>query len=267
MSAIEASNLSRSFSRRERRGGLSGALHSLIRPKFKIKHAVKNISFEIPEGRCVGLVGANGAGKTTLLKMIAGLLHPTKGELKTLGYRPFERNKQFLKKIGMVMGQKSQLWVDIPAIDTFHLLSSIYEIDGARAKSRLDKLAKLFGVKELLGVQVRRLSLGERMKMEIIAALLHTPSMLILDEPTIGLDLLAKETIRDFIRNYRKEEQQSTIILSSHDMEDISELCDHLLVISRGALIYSGTVQEFGKDRKLKDRVLTLLKDEEESEK
>ncbi len=261
MQAIEATQLSRSFTRRERQGGLAGALRALFRPSYKVKNAVMNVNLSIPRGRCIGLVGANGAGKTTLLKMIAGLLHPTSGEIRTLGHIPYERDHAFLKSIGMVMGQKSQLWVDIPAIDTFHLLASIYDVDPKIAKERIDKLAKLFKVESLLGVQVRRLSLGERMKMEIIAALLHAPSLLVLDEPTIGLDLLAKETIREFIQRYRKEEA-STIILSSHDMEDISELCDHLLVISQGSLIYTGSLEEFGKDRALKDRILTLLREE-----
>jgi ABC-2 type transport system ATP-binding protein len=259
---IEAKRLSRSFFRRERSGGLRGALKSLVNPKVKEKKAVMDVSFSVPSGACVGLIGANGAGKTTLLKMIAGLLHPSSGEILTLGNIPYDRDHAFLKKIGMVMGQKSQLWVDIPAIDTFHLLAAIYDLNPKQSAERIKDLAQLFGLTELLGVQVRRLSLGERMKMEIVASLLHSPSLLILDEPTIGLDLLAKETIRDFINAYRKKEK-STIILSSHDMEDISELCDHLLVISRGNLIYSGSVTEFGRDQNLKNRVLTLLKEEE----
>jgi ABC-2 type transport system ATP-binding protein len=261
---IVAKELSRSFFRRERQGGLAGALKSAINPKIKEKKAVEKVSFSVPAGACVGLIGANGAGKTTLLKMIAGLLHPTSGEIHTLGVVPFQRDHAFLRKIGMVMGQKSQMWIDIPAIDTFHLLASIYDLDKTQSQARIDQLSKLFGVTEQLGVQVRRLSLGERMKMEIVAALLHSPSMLILDEPTIGLDLLAKETIRNFIKAYRRVEK-STIILSSHDMEDISELCDHLLVISRGTLIYSGSVVDFGRNENLRNRVLQLLKDEETS--
>ena len=183
---IVAKQLSRSFFRRERSGGLKGALKSMLRPQVKEKKAVMDVSFTVPYGACVGLIGANGAGKTTLLKMIAGLLHPSSGEIHTLGYVPYERDHKFLKKIGMVMGQKSQLWVDIPAIDTFQLLGAIYDLDPKHCAARVQELAELFGLKELLGVQVRRLSLGERMKMEIVASLLHSPSLLILDEPTIG---------------------------------------------------------------------------------
>jgi ABC-2 type transport system ATP-binding protein len=259
---IEAKNLSRSFFRRERSGGIAAALKALVRPVIREKKAVLGVNFEVPMGSCVGLIGANGAGKTTLLKMIAGLLHPTGGEIRTLGVEPFKRNHAFLKQIGMVMGQKSQLWVDIPAIDTFNLLGSIYGVSPPVCAERIRELSKLFGVAELLGVQVRRLSLGERMKMEIIASLIHSPSLLILDEPTIGLDLLAKEHIRNFINGYRQKEK-STIILSSHDMEDISELCNYLLVISRGNLIYAGSVVDFEKERNLKNRVLDLLKNEE----
>ena len=242
--AIEAIHLRRVFSRAERGSGLKAALKNFVSPRFIEKVAVDDVSFHVPRASCVGVVGANGAGKTTLLKMCAGLLHPTSGSIRVLGSVPAERERSYLKRIGMVMGQKSQLWVDIPAGDSFDLLASIYEVPAAVYKQRLDELVKLFGVEKHLGVQVRRLSLGERMKFEIIASLLHRPDLLIMDEPTIGLDLLAKDTIRDFIREYNRL-HRTTILLSSHDMDDILEICDRLLIVARGKIRFNGTVEEF----------------------
>ncbi len=261
MLSIEAHNLGRQFKTRKRKEGLSSALQSFFKPQWQFKNAVKDVTFEIEQGEIVGLVGANGAGKTTLLKMIAGLLHPTHGTLVSLGYTPHERNHSYLKQIGMVMGQKSQLWVDIPAWDTYMLLADIYDLDPAKARARVELLAKQFRVHEQLGVQVRRLSLGERMKLEIIASVLHEPKVLILDEPTIGLDVLAKDVIRNFVLEYNKNENTS-IILSSHDMEDISELCDKLLVINKGELVYKGTLDEFSKNQNLKQRIQSIISEE-----
>lgn len=258
MLSIEAKNLGRSFRLRDRGEGVSEAIKSFFSPRWKDKHAVSNISFEITQGEIVGLVGANGAGKTTLLKMIAGLLHPTDGFVKSLGFTPHERNHSYLKQVGMVMGQKSQLWVDIPAWDTFMLLADIYELDREHARLRVEKLAKQFQVHDQLGVQVRRLSLGERMKLEIIAAVLHEPKVLILDEPTIGLDVLAKDVIRNFVIEYNKNEN-TTIILSSHDMEDISELCKKLLVINQGQLVYNGSLEAFSTDQNLKIKIQEII--------
>ncbi len=256
--AIEARGLGRVFRQRERNAGISAALKAFVKPVWVEKNAVKNLDLVVPRGSVVGLVGANGAGKTTFLKMVSGLLHPTHGEIRVLGHTPHQRESAFLKRIGMVMGQKSQMWVDIPAYDTFLLLAAIYELDPAQARARVDELATLFGVTHVLGVQVRRLSLGERMKLEVMAALLHKPDLLILDEPTIGLDVLAKETLRTFIRSYNKSEK-TTIILSSHDMEDISELCDSLLVIHKGELVFKGGLGDFTRDQALKHRVQEIL--------
>ncbi|MEO5668689.1 MAG: ATP-binding cassette domain-containing protein [Bdellovibrionota bacterium] len=256
--AIEATKLGRVFRQRERTAGVGAALRAFFKPVWTVKDAVKSVDLQIPQGSVVGLVGANGAGKTTFLKMMSGLLHPSSGKIRVLGFTPHERDPAFLRRIGMVMGQKSQMWVDIPAYDTFMLLAAIYGIDADKAKMRVDELAKLFGITQQLGVQVRRLSLGERMKLEVMAALLHEPDLLILDEPTIGLDVLAKETLRSFIRDYNKT-QKTTIILSSHDMEDISELCDSLLVIHKGELVFKGSLTDFTKDQALKSRVQEIL--------
>lgn len=257
-SAVEASGLGRVFRQRERSSGVTAALKSFFKPVWTDKVAVKNIDLVIPQGSVVGLVGANGAGKTTFLKMMSGLLHPTSGSIRVLGHTPHLREAKFLTRIGMVMGQKSQMWVDIPAWDTFMLLAAIYGLDAQKAKARVDELGKLFGVTKQLGVQVRRLSLGERMKLEVMAALLHEPDLLILDEPTIGLDVLAKETLRNFIRDYNKN-KKTTIILSSHDLEDISELCDSLLVIHKGELVFNGSIADFTRDQGLKSRVQEIL--------
>lgn len=242
--ALRCESLSRLFRRRTRKEGLRAAVKSFFKAQYVENHAVENVTFEINEGACVGLVGANGAGKTTLLKMCAGLLHPSHGEIEVLGFKPFERRTPFLKSIGMVMGQKSQLWMDIPASDTYALLRAIYRVPKVEFETRLHELSELFKVEKLLGVQIRRLSLGERMKLEVIAALLHRPRLLFLDEPTIGLDLLAKHTIREFIRAHNKK-FNTTIFLSSHDMEDIVESCDRLLVMAKGQLRYDGTVTDF----------------------
>ena len=242
--AMEFHNVSREFRRRQRSAGLEASLKAFFRPEYTVKRAVGGIDFVVPRGACVGLVGANGAGKTTLLKMAAGLLHPSGGTVKVLNHAPAEREPAFLRRIGMVMGQKSQLWVDIPAVETFELLAAIYDIPEDVYQKRLAHLAKILQVEAILGVQVRRLSLGERMKCEIIASLLHQPELVFLDEPTIGLDVVAKHAIREFIREHNKE-QGTTVILSSHDMSDITEVCEYLLFIHEGTLLYSGTLSDF----------------------
>lgn len=242
--ALTFKDVARVFRRRERAAGLAASLKAFVSPTYVDKVAVNDLSFEVTAGSCTGLVGANGAGKTTLLKMAAGLLHPTRGQVNILGYTPHERDPEYLRRIGMVMGQKSQLWSDIPAAETFELLAAIYDIPRDVYQKRVAELAAVFGVEKLLGVQVRRLSLGERMKCEIIASLLHGPDLLFLDEPTIGLDVMARHNIRSFLVEHRKR-TGATIILSSHDMADIVELCDSLLFIHEGKLLYSGSLDAF----------------------
>jgi ABC-2 type transport system ATP-binding protein len=217
-----------------------------VKPRWIRKEAVRDVSLDIQMGESVGLVGANGAGKTTLMKMMAGLLHPSSGQIEVLGYKPFERKPEFLRQIGMVMGQKSQLWLDIPAWETYDLLASIYQVKSPIWQTRVESLSQLFQVKDQLKVPVRRLSLGERMKLEIIAALLHKPRLLILDEPTIGLDVVARRNIRAFIKDYVNQED-TTLLLSSHDMSDISELCPRLMLLSQGQLSFDGKLREFEK--------------------
>lgn len=256
--AVKAKDLSRVFRQRTRAAGVTSALKAFVNPTYTEKVAVKGINLEIPKGRIVGLVGANGAGKTTLMKMMAGLLHPTGGSMTVFGHTPHKREKSFLSRVGMVMGQKSQMWVDIPAMDTYALLAAIYQIPDELYKARVKDLSERFQVDKVLNTQVRRLSLGERMKLEIIAALLHQPELLILDEPTIGLDVVAKDTIREFIRSHNKD-LSTTILLSSHDLEDISELCQDLLVVHKGELVFKGALNAFSENNQLKKRVQEIL--------
>ena len=219
-----------------------GSLRSLfVRERFA-KHAVRSVSFHVGEGEIVGLVGANGAGKTTLVKMLTGIIHPTSGEARVLGYVPWERDNRLRRRIALIMGQKAQLWWDLPAADCFLLLKEIYQIPDRRYRETLDYLAGVLDVRRELRIQIRRLSLGERMKMELIAALLHGPRVVFLDEPTIGLDLAAQRSIRDFLLRYR-EEHRPAMILTSHYMEDIQRLCRRILIIRQGEIVYDGSLQ------------------------
>lgn len=240
---IEAQKLSKTFTVHKKDPGLLGSLRSLFRREKIEKHAVREISFAIGEGEIVGLVGANGAGKTTLVKMLAGVIHPTSGDARVLGHRPWERHNDFRRQIALIMGQKAQLWWDLPAADSFLLLREIYRIPEESYRKNLDYLTNVLQVKEELHIQVRRLSLGERMKMELIAALLHGPRVVFLDEPTIGLDLTAQRTIREFILRYR-EEHRPAMIVTSHYMEDIERLCRRILIIREGQLVFDGSLAQ-----------------------
>ena len=201
--------------------------------------ALKGVSFEIQKGEFTGLIGANGAGKTTLLKILSGLIPPTSGEARVLGFTPFDRSIEFRKQISIVMGQKAQLWWDLPAIEAFDLIRALYQIPRELYRKRVDELTTLLDVTKLLNTQIRRLSLGERMKMEVIGAILHLPKVIFLDEPTIGLDVLASKKLREFLRAHNQREG-ATIILTSHNMDDISELCKRVLLIKEGSLIFDG---------------------------
>lgn len=236
---IQVKNVSRSFSSVKKGEGTKGAFGLLLKPQVHVHQALKNVSFEIEEGSFVGLIGANGAGKTTLLKILSGLIPPTSGEARVLGYEPFKRALEFRKKISLVMGQKAQLWWDLPAIDAFDLIRAIYDIPMKDYQERLHTLSELLDVQKHLHTQIRRLSLGERMKMELIGAILHWPSVIYLDEPTIGLDVLAAHKLREFLRVFNQREK-STIILTSHNMDDIERLCSRVLILRAGELIYDG---------------------------
>ena len=213
------------------------SMKSLFYRQKKVLEAVKGISFEIQEGEFVGFIGKNGAGKTTTLKMLSGILHPTSGEVTVLGHKPFERERDFQKQFALVMGQKNQLWWDLPAMESFLLNKAIYEIPDKEFEKNLNELGELLDIKKVFNIQVRQLSLGERMKCELVAALLHSPKILFLDEPTIGLDVISQKKIRDFLREYNQR-KKATIILTSHYMEDIRRLCDRVIIIDQGSIIY-----------------------------
>jgi ABC-2 type transport system ATP-binding protein len=236
---IEVRNISRSFRSLKKEEGWRGSLGLILKPQYSTHEALKDVSFTIEPGEFTGLIGANGAGKTTLLKILSGLIPPTSGEARVLGYEPFKRPLEFRQKISLVMGQKAQLWWDLPAIDAFDLIRAIYEIPMNKYKERLYTLAELLDVQRHLQTQIRRLSLGERMKMELIGAILHWPSVIFLDEPTIGLDVLAAHKLREFLKVFNQREK-ATIILTSHNMEDIERLCSRVLIMRSGQLIFDG---------------------------
>lgn len=242
--AIETNELSRAFQTYQKPEGVINSLKGFWNREYKNKIALAPTNLKIEAGQIVGLVGSNGAGKTTLLKLLSGLINPTSGDASVIGYRPWERDYRFLQQISILLGQKNQLWWDISPIDSFSLLAKIYDLDKNKASKRVQELAKLLDCTHVLTTQLRRLSLGERMKMEIIGSLLHEPKILFLDEPTIGLDIVAQSTIREFLGNYVKD-RGPTVILTSHYMDDIAKLANTLLLISQGQIVYNGTVDLF----------------------
>lgn len=239
MKVIEVSHLKKYYQVHKKAEGLSGSIKSFFSREYYDSKAVDDVSFEIEEGELVGFIGPNGAGKTTTLKCLSGLLYPTEGSVSVLGYRPFERKNEFLKKIALMMGQKNQLWWDLPAIESFNLNKVIYDVGDKQYKNILDELVELLDAKDILHIQVRKLSLGQRMKCELIASLIHSPKILFLDEPTIGLDVVMQQNLREFIRKYN-EKYKATIILTSHYMQDVQELCKRVIVINHGKILYDG---------------------------
>ena len=257
---ISLSHLKKYYQVHQKEPGFMGSVRSLFARKYQTVKAVDDVSFEIAEGELVGFIGPNGAGKTTTLKCLSGLLYPTSGVVNVLGYTPYERKHPYLKQIALVMGQKNQLWWDLPAQETFLLNKEIYEIADATYKQTLGELVELLDVGELLKVQVRKLSLGERMKMELIAALIHAPRVLFLDEPTIGLDVVMQKKMRDFIRAYN-ELKKSTILLTSHYMEDVRQLAKRVIIIDHGKILYDGKLDNLVK-KFAKYKVLSVILDE-----
>lgn len=243
MPIIEVKNLSKSYEYYKKKPGLWNSIKSLFHREKLFAEAVKDISFNIEEGELVGFLGPNGAGKTTTLKMLSGILHPSSGETTVLGHIPYKREAAYQKQFALVMGQKNQLWWDLPAMESFILNKEIYEVSDKDFRENLDELVELLDIKDILDVQVRKLSLGQRMKCELVAALLHKPKVLFLDEPTIGLDVVAQKNIRDFIRKYNQE-KKTTIILTSHYMEDIAQLCKRVIIINFGKIIYDGDLSD-----------------------
>lgn len=252
MSIIEASDLTKTYKRFKKQEGVSGSVRSLFRRQYEEKTALDHVTLEIGSGEFVGIIGPNGAGKTTLMKMLTGIVSPSSGRLQVMGYCPDELKNEFKSQYALVMGQKSQLFFELTTQDTLRLFKEIYGISETEYRKNRDYFVELFGVKDLLDVQVRTLSLGERMKMELITALLHNPRVLFLDEPSIGLDAVASRQIREFLSEINKE-KGTTILLTSHYMEDIRTLCDRSVVINHGCKIYDGKTEElFEKYQKYK---------------
>lgn len=255
--AIHVHNLKKYFKVYKKEPGLKGSIKSLWHREYEEVKAVDDVSFDIEQGEIIGFIGQNGAGKTTTLKVLSGLLYPTAGEVSVLGYNPWDRKPEFQKQFALVMGQKNQLWWDLPALETFLLNKAIYEVSDAQYKKTLSTLVDLLDVADILKIQVRKLSLGQRMKCELIAALLHNPKVLFLDEPTIGLDVVMQKVLRDFIKSYNKE-FKSTIILTSHYMEDVKELCERAVIIDHGHKIFDGKLQHII-DRYARNKIVSVI--------
>ncbi len=239
MNAISVSHLSKSFSIYKKEPGLFGSVKSLFARKYEQIQAINDISFTIEKGELVGFIGPNGAGKTTTLKCLSGLLYPTTGEIDVIGYVPFERKYDFLRSISLVMGQKNQLWWDLPGMETLLLNKEVYGVSNNEFKEIVGDLTKILDVSEFLHIPVRKLSLGQRMKMELMAALIHSPRILFLDEPTIGLDVLMQKSLRDFIKEYNRK-YNATILLTSHYMRDVEALCKRVIIINHGKILFDG---------------------------
>jgi ABC-2 type transport system ATP-binding protein len=241
MSVIEIRGLSKSYRVFQKKEGLGASLRSLFRREYRDVHAVRSIDLDVEKGEFVAFLGPNGAGKTTTLKLLSGVLTPTSGEARVLGFVPWQRDNEYRRRFALVMGQKNQLWWDLPAQESFALHEKIYRIDAASFAATKNELVDLLGVGKLLGRPVRELSLGERMKMELIAALLHSPEVLFLDEPTIGLDVVAQHNIQKFLKHYQQV-RGITILLTSHYMKDVAALCRRVVIIAGGRIVYDGSL-------------------------
>jgi ABC-2 type transport system ATP-binding protein len=243
MPAISVRGLTKVYRSPQKEPGLGGALKSLFNRRYRETRAVADISFEISEGELVGFLGANGAGKTTTLKMLAGLLTPTSGEASVIGHTPWLREPGFQHAISLVMGQRSQLWWEIPAEETWRLNQAIYGVPETEYARSVDELVELLELRDCLGLPVKKLSLGQRMRAELAAALLHRPKILLLDEPTLGLDVVMQKKVREFIREYNRR-HKAAVMLTSHNMDDVVALCPRVIVVERGAILYDGALPE-----------------------
>lgn len=251
MSIISSNNITKEFTK------IQFGWPNFWSLKKETNTALENLSIEIDEGEFVGFLGPNGAGKTTFLKILSGIIHPTSGKANILGFTPWERNYDFLGQIAIVMGQKNQLWWDLPAIDSFNLLKEVYEIPQEKYRQNLDQMVEVLNMKELLTKRLRNMSLGERMKCELTASFLHNPKIVFLDEPTIGLDVVSAKSIRNFLKEINKT-KKCTLILTSHYMGDIEELCKRVIIINHGQKIYDGDLAEL-KNKYAPEKEITVF--------
>lgn len=254
MAMIEASGLSKTFRVAKRRAGLFGGLRSIVDPEVRLVEAVQNLTLTVEAGEMLGLVGPNGAGKSTTIKMLTGILMPSGGQVRVAGFNPLHQRREMAAHIGVVFGQRTQLWWDLPLIDSLRLLRHLYRVPESRHQANLDHLRKLLELDEFIDTPVRQLSLGQRMRGDLAAALLHDPELLYLDEPTIGLDVVAKARIREFLLHINAE-RGTTILITTHDMDDVETLCPRLLIVDHGRKLYDGGLTEirdrFGGERTL----------------
>jgi ABC-2 type transport system ATP-binding protein len=253
---IVVEKLVKRFKAKQKEAGFLGSLKSIIKPKIKEITAVDKISFTIKKGDIVAFIGPNGAGKSTTIKMLIGILYPTSGKITVSGLVPWEKRTKLSYKVGSVFGQKPQLWYHLPAIDTFDLFGKIYDMDEEEYTKRRDYLVKLFDLEDIINTPVRKLSLGQRMKCEIVASLLNKPEILLLDEPTIGLDIIAKQKIRELIKELN-EKEKVTILLTSHDTQDIERLCKRIIIINHGRIVYDGSIDRLN-HAYLKNKIVSV---------
>lgn len=258
---IEVKNLYKEFQVKKSEKGFAGTLKNFLLPDYQILQAVKQVNFKVKKGERIAFIGPNGAGKSTTIKMMCGILHPSQGDIKVLGLTPWKERTKLGKRIGTVFGQKSQLWYHLPASDTFDLLAKIYDLDSQMYRTRLNELVELFQIGDFLGQTVRKLSLGQRMRCELVASILHKPDILFLDEPTIGLDVTAKAIIRDTIKE-RSEIDGTTVFLTSHDTGDMERVCERVMIINHGELLLNSPLSSLRQDY-IQEKVITFLTEEE----
>ena len=263
MAIIEIENLTKTYRVYQKQEGVMASIRGLFNRSFREVHAVQGIDLQVEEGEFVAFLGPNGAGKTTTLKLLSGVIHPDSGNCRVMGHVPWERTNEYRRRFALVMGQKNQLWWDLPAMESFRLHQHIYGIDPSTFERTRDELSEMLDVARLLKQPVRELSLGERMKMELIAALLHSPDVLFLDEPTIGLDVVAQYKIQQFLRDYQ-ENRKNTILLTSHYMKDIAALCKRVVIIAGGKIFHDGSLEEIV-DKFSGDKIVTLQVSENQS--
>lgn len=256
---ISVKSLSKVFKTFKRREGVSGAFVDLFNRRYTDFTAVDNISMEVKEGELIGYLGPNGAGKSTSIKMLTGILRPTSGLIKVGGYEPFTERREYTKHIGVVFGQRTQLWWDIAVNESFKLLGRIYGVDDREYRSRLEQLVSVLEIQEILHTPVRKLSLGQRIRCDLVASLIHNPKILFLDEPTIGLDAVAKDSVRKFLRHINQE-FKTTVLLTTHDLKEIEELCQRIMILDRGRIVFDGSIDRIRKLPGLKRRIIAELR-------